>query len=103
MYGRKDLISRWERFPKRLRSDTVKAKGDEMTKYHGRMSPKAVIRAINEFVDQINTTSDLDLKREIYEAAYRFAISEARRNDKFSHVIFMERIQERTGVYVWVN
>lgn len=71
-----------------------------MAKYHGKMSPKALLKAIDHFSTMINDATDPIMKESIYNAAYRFAIAEARANDKFPHQIFMQRITERTGVHV---
>lgn len=71
-----------------------------MARYHGKMSPTALLKAIDSFSTMINDATDQNMKESIYNAAYRFAIDEARKNDKFPHQIFMQRISERTGVYV---
>lgn len=71
-----------------------------MTRYHGKMSPKALLKVIDHFTTMINESDDQVMKESIFNAAYRFAIDEARRNDKFPHQVFMARISERTGVNV---
>lgn len=69
-----------------------------MTKYHGRLSPKQVLRALDEFSTAINQASDQAVKDSLFNSAWRFAIAEARKNDKFPHVKFIERLGERTGM-----
>lgn len=71
-----------------------------MAKYYRRMTPQQLMRTLESFVDQINGIDDQELKSAIYQAAHRFAVTEARRNDKFPPQVFMTRLSERTGVHV---
>lgn len=68
------------------------------TKFHNKLSPTQTMRALNQFASAINSATDPEHKTALLQVAWRFAVAEARKNDKFPHVKFMDALEERTGI-----